>query len=57
MAQNPIRKQAVATASEPDSNTLDSDITLGDLLFNCDIAEKKRLQSCRKVFFFICNTP
>jgi hypothetical protein len=30
MARNSTRKQAVATASEPDSNTLDSGITLGD---------------------------
>jgi hypothetical protein len=38
MAQNLILKRAVATVREPDSNTLDSNITLGDLLFNCDIA-------------------
>jgi hypothetical protein len=30
IAQNSTQKQAVATASEPDSNTLDSSITLGN---------------------------
>ncbi len=30
MAQNPTQKQAVATASESDLNTLDSGITLGN---------------------------